>query len=185
MKMMVSTKNKWVVIKDYDDALDKLDERTRLNVISKRYRNDTEWSDFNTLIPALFLLIHGLELAAKGLLVFLNHDLSTNHDLMGILGKLENIDSMDKKLIAKMYNMLGFDTENSLMNKFVSSNNVIQAKSIHVDIRYPFPKKDTTPINFEMFKYNQDDLIPEIEEIILSIDDFYDEYLNYIRTEKK
>lgn len=183
LKMMVSTKNKWVVVKDYDNSLGDLDENSRLEIISDRYRNDTEWSDFNTLVPALFLLLHGLELSAKGLLAYHNRSVTSHHDLLSILEELKEIELMDKDLIAKIYDLLGHDKLDSIMYKFISANETVHAERVHIDIRYPFQIRNSTPIDFEMFKYNEVELIPEVKLIIDSIESFYCDYLKYIRGE--
>ena len=57
----------------------------------------TKWSDFNTLAPALFILMHGYELLVKGLYILItsNNDYK-GHDVSSLINFLERDDRLDE-----------------------------------------------------------------------------------------
>lgn len=169
MNETIKYENKWVVVSDSSISLEEYEERTK-------------WSDFNTLIPAIFLLLHGYELLLKGVCLKSGIDIKTNHKLDYMIRNLENMNIIDKEFITLLKKYVGDSPSNVLINNFLDINNNITAKDIHVNIRYPITKKNNDETDFSMLKYKQGDLVRELETMVSDNTNIFQLALDFIRS---
>ncbi|MGG1638258.1 HEPN domain-containing protein [Paenibacillus sp. NRS-1760] len=170
MSQCRTNKNAWAVISD--------------NPIKwEDYFEKTQWSDFNTLVPSLFLLQHGLELLVKGLLVMLNIDFGREHDLNALIEKFNNNSYIESEFLEIIIDYAGINPENPILKDFVNLNQELSKSSIHVKFRYPeFKGKET---DFSPFRYRGTELLEHIDQIIDDIDKIIEMSLKIVRKYEK
>lgn len=167
IEQIIQSKNKWVVLDDKPIELE-------------NYFELTKWSDFNTLVPSIFLLMHGLELLVKGLVAFCDGVIKYDHKISDMISFLYNDPRIDNDLITTLEIYIGLSPSNALVKEFLRINKNIKSNNIHVDIRYP--EKGNSQTDFSSFRYKGEPLIKELSSIISDIDKIYSKTLKIIRT---
>ncbi len=125
----------------------------------------TKWSDFNTLAPALFILMHGYELLVKGLYILItsNNDYK-GHDVSSLINFLERDDRLDEKLIQIILKYSGKKPKNKIISNFLKNNDHLNPKTLVKDIKYPEDMKNKD-IDFSNINYQGSELLNEIKNI--------------------
>jgi len=125
----------------------------------------TKWSDFNTLAPALFILMHGYELLVKGLYILMtsNNDYK-GHDVSPLINFLEKDDRIDEKLIQIILKYSGKKPKNKIISNFLKNNDHLNPKTLVKDIKYPEDMKNKD-IDFSNINYQGSELLNEIKNI--------------------
>src|SRR5690606_2951448 len=77
MEQIVIHKNKWFMIDDKP-------------IEWENYSEATKWSDFNTFVPALFLMQHGIELIVKGLFTMISIEIEQTHSVVRMIKMLRS-----------------------------------------------------------------------------------------------
>ena len=115
--------NKHVVISDYE-------------IIEESYGIETQWSDFNIIVPTLFNFYHGLELVLKGLLSIITKD-KTNytHDITLLFNEI-NSDSVTVKLYETLKRHLKEPGINEILSGFLKTNG-LSISQLYEALRYP------------------------------------------------
>ena len=155
MSQTIENNNSWIIIKDY-------------NFDPSEYDHWTEWSDFNTFVPALFLMLHGFELVMKGLLIWSGNSIIKSHNAAFMLKELEVIQKIDRELLAILSKYIGSNIKSEVLKRFLSLNSQLSSDNLHVDIRYPESKGRT--VDFMPMKFREDEIIEELKEIVCDID---------------
>lgn len=167
MEQIVVNQNKWFMIDDEPIPWEK-------------YLEETKWSDFNTFVPSLFLLIHGLELLLKGMVKWSEKEASYDHNVSYLIKVLSEDRRIDPKFINIVSKYIGDNPTNSVIHKFLTLNENINSNKLHVNIRYPQYKTKAT--DFSPMRYKEKNLINEIKIIIKEVDELYKIALEIIRT---
>lgn len=164
----ISSKNKWCIISDnpidFDDYFEK-----------------TKWSDFNTLVPSIFLFLHGTELLMKGLISYYNSDVKFDHNSNKFIALLKS-NNIDIDLISILEKYVGENPSNRIIKEFIDINNNITPNKLHIDIRYPQNTKgEIIETDFSPFRYQTTSILPELKDIVLDIDTIKEKSLSIIR----
>jgi hypothetical protein len=165
MEQIVANQNKWFMIDDKPIELE-------------QYFEETKWSDFNTLVPSLFLLIHGLELLLKGIAIWCGKTPKYEHNTANLIDLIKGDPRINSEFINIVCRYVGEKPSNRLIVKFLKINNFC-ADSLHIDIRYPENKYKLT--DFSLLRYKEKHIIKDIECIIKDIDKLYRLALKIIR----
>lgn len=156
---IIKSKNKWIVLSDSKDI---------------DYNDETKWSDFNTLIPTLFLLYHGIETIIKGLLLKNGKiNLKTNHNLTEILCLFKKEFKNEKELINVFDKYIIFNKKNSskLIVSFIKNNPKIKNPEIlYNSLRYPTNTTFSIDFDYLPLKYKEEEILPSLKEIIDDVD---------------
>jgi hypothetical protein len=125
MHEMIASENQWVVVSESPVDDDEYNLRTR-------------WSDFNTMLPALFLFFHGSELLCKGALQLVGRQVPATHDLPSILASIQEHHGLDAmgKILSK-YLALGPDTPEFLAQYMSSLGKDTSFTTLYESLRYP------------------------------------------------
>lgn len=161
----IASENKWCIIDDKPIDFD-------------NYLEKTKWSDFNTLVPSIFLFLHGLELLMKGLISYYDNDIPKNHKVSSLLNTLKS-NNIDNELISTLEKYVGENPSNSIIKEFIGINNNFNSNNIHINIRYPEGKQGET--DFSPLRYQTQDIIPKLESIVLNIDTIKYKSLKIVR----
>lgn len=167
MEQIIQHENKWFMI---DDKPIKWEE----------YFEKTKWSDFNTFVPSIFLLIHGFELLIKGLVLYCGGSIKNEHDVTKMMDFLRNDSRIDNELIRQLEGYIGLSPSNVIIQEFISVNNHLRTDKLHIDIRYPQNNKGET--DFSPLRYKEKSLISDIEVIVSEIDRIYSKALSVTRS---
>lgn len=158
MQQIVNCGNPWIMISDQP-------------IEPQDYAEYVKWSDFNSLVPSMFLLMHGIELMLKGLVIWSDGSL-LNYDhnpaiLIDILNKDERITPSYLAMISKY---VGAGDKNKLIADFREINNIVDSSSIHVTLRYPDSRNDKASIDFSSFQYKEQDIMLDLTIMINDIE---------------
>jgi HEPN domain-containing protein len=156
---MINSDNKWVIVSD--------------NTINwSEYDYKTKWSDFNTLLPALFLIYHGLELLLKGFLKYIKVDYEKNHNFTELLNNFQQkfLSSDSKKLILilKKYLILNHNTSTLLKKYFQKNKYIKNPQKMYNALRYPESKAKVV-FDQSIFSYNEKEIIDDLSEILTDL----------------
>lgn len=167
MEQIRANENRWVIVDDWP-------------IEWTDYFEKTKWSDFNTFVPSLFLMQHGLELLIKGLyLWFEKSEIDKNHKLNNLIIALAEDARIDSQLIELFNDYCGNSPKNKIIKEFNKLNKHLSTNNIHVNLRYPENQGNT--IDFSPFRYKTSELLPHIDRFITDIDKIYDLALKTIR----
>ncbi len=155
MEQIKNCKNKWFMIEDKPIEWD-------------AYFEATKWSDFNTFVPSLFLLEHGIELLLKGIYVWAGNEIIENHKLNDILFTLKKDERISEKFFQILDNYIGDNPKNKMIKEFTKMNKHLATNNLHVALRYP--EKHGTETDFAPFRYKEEALLNDIDAITSDID---------------
>jgi len=82
------------------------------------YFEATKWSDFNTFVPSLFLLLHGLELLLKGMVIFIGKEIEANHKTKNLISVLESDSRINKEFLETVSKYVGENPSSKIMKDF-------------------------------------------------------------------
>lgn len=152
--------NKWIIIKDTGITGEVLEEETKR-------------SDYNVLIPGLFLFYHGLELLIKGLLLLKDIKVK-GHGIENLYSvfSTEFINEKKLNLAIRKYAYINNSDSSELIKRFVGENREINStKRLYQAFRYPVNSDmvDEDNYDYSPILYREEDIIETIEEIIYDI----------------
>jgi hypothetical protein len=166
LEQMVATGNPWMPAIEIDNKEDMWEE----------YFKITKWSDFEVIIPTLFLFFHGLELLTKGLLFLANNNNINNFNLDHKLSVLYNAVEKDycnnSELVStlKKYSYL-INTTPAIIHDFINYNKEIKdIDGLYESLRYPSNKQSQTAFKYTSMKYKEKEGLPFAQELIKDID---------------
>lgn len=145
----IKTGNQWIA--DFDDE-DKMWDK---------YFEVTKWSDFQTIIPTLFLFFHGLELLCKGLIFLANEDvinnLNLNHNIEELCYKVEKTYVGNPELVntLKKYSHLNQNTPYIIQNFINKNQGINNIQTFYQSLRYPSATQLKTTYNYFPIKYKE------------------------------
>lgn len=166
MEQIRSHKNKWFMIDDKP-------------IEWNDYFEATKWSDFDTFVPSLFLMQHGLELLLKGLSIWSGVEVKKTHNVACIIQKLKTDSRIDKNLLELLDLYTGENPKSRIMRKFMKVNEHIRIDRLHIELRYPESSGHET--DFSAFRYKETKLLNELNTIISDIDSIIKITLEIIR----
>ncbi|WP_251554005.1 hypothetical protein [Neobacillus muris] len=168
MEQIRTNNNKWFMIEDHPIEWD-------------QYFEATKWSDFNTLVPSIFLMQHGLELLLKGFMKMYGEQIPRNHKNMDqMLGVLRKQHKFNDGLIDLMSKYSGSSPKNKLFTEFNKLNKRLNSSNFHVNIRYP-EEQNGNEIDFSPFRYKESSLLSELDRMIQDIDIILIETVELVR----
>lgn len=131
----------------------------------KNYHEQTKWSDFNVIFPALFLFYHGVELMVKGLFPLLGSEIPYGHK-SDLLTRLKKLEGVTNEIIEITDKYLDFEKL-----KQTPLGNWLQENQLNVDdlyerLRYPTDNSHSKLTNNLPLKYQEKKMIPFVEQII-------------------
>jgi hypothetical protein len=125
------------------------------------YEEQTMWSDFHVLIPALFLFYHGLELMIKGLI---KHN-STEHNIELLFKEIKINYSDRADLINIFEKYIIFEKYSEIWKKYIEANELKDTKGLYFSLRYPTDNSFKNPYNYLPIKYQEEKILPFIQEL--------------------
>ena len=150
LEQMINSDNQYVLFGNYNG----------MENIQKEHTELTKWSDFNVVLPTLFLFYHGIETLLKGLL-FLKYPDSTlimkhQHNLKKLFDKtkteypkLSFMKSLEKYLVCSNQTPL-------ILKEFVDSNDDIEdLNNLYSILRYPTDILGKKDYNHQELKYRE------------------------------
>src|SRR3989344_4796495 len=182
LEQIIDTGNQWAPALNNDNEDEMWDQ----------YFKVTKWSDFQTIIPTLFLFFHGLELLCKCLIFLADKDgyninnLNLNHDLKELYNKVEKIYGNNSELvnILKRYSHLNQDTP-SIIQDFIKRNPEIKdIQGFYQSLRYPSTRQLQTAYNYLPMKYKEKEGLPFAQELKNDIDTLLIQSTKIYRTKK-
>lgn len=162
MQEMIKCKNKWIYIGDKP-------------IKDEEYFETTKWSDFNTLVPSIFLLVHGLELLTKALVTYCGEEIKREHDTTNMIKFLKNDNRINCDLLNLLECYVGEAPSNPIIQEFINVNKHIKAGKVHIAIRYPEDNRNET--DFSPLWYKEKKLIEELKVIVSDIENIYSKAL--------
>lgn len=152
---------------------------SKKEISEKQFLEETKWSDFNTLTPALFLITHGFELLIKGLSTYLNVKIKKTHNISILVSELQkNNLNIDSTLISLINKYVGENPVSELIGNFLEANPFVN--NIHVDIRYP-NGKNNEDIDFSPLRFNGKSIISELKTLVNDISEIQSRTLTLVR----
>lgn len=142
--------------------------------IQKRYTESTKSSDFNVVLPMLFLFYHGIETLLKGLLFLKNPDsdsvIKHQHNLKKLLNEtkisypeLSFIKSLEKYLVRS-------DQTPLILKEFIDSNaDIKDINDLYSALRYPTDTSKKENYHYSKLKEREEEGIlfaKELKELI-------------------
>lgn len=166
-----SSGNKHVVLSKDGNSIETLEE-------------ETKWSDYNVLIPGLFLFYHGLELILKGLLSLKgnNHE---GHGIENLYMEFSKTFDGENKML-KVIKKYAYINKNSseLIKKLVAKNpNINSTEKLYHAFRYPTNKgMSDNHYDYYPILYKGEDFFDTIDEFISDNDSIMTEAVRLSRT---
>jgi hypothetical protein len=154
---MVRQGNLWTVVAERPISNDELEERTR-------------WSDFNTMVPTLFLFIHGTELLFKGIFEMRKIPYDRNHELSGLLSQVPAQDPCQSVVpVVRKYIGSTPDTPSFLRHYIENNRTISSPKRLYESLRYP---ETNSGLEFDQYylRHNSESVLAEVEKLIADID---------------
>lgn len=162
LEELVASGNQHVVFGDYGT--------------SENYSEITKWSDFNVLIPTLFIFYHGVELVLKGLLLIAKasseEKIEANHNLEKLLSDIiEKYSEQDEliKILKKYIHCNSKDTP-ELIAKLIETNDELKnIEDLYHALRYPSNKVLENAFNYSESKYKEKEGLKFAKDLIQDI----------------
>ena len=136
--------------------------------IWKDYCEQTKWSDFNIIFPALFIFYHGIELMIKGLFPLMGSEIPFGHidHKSDLLDKLKNEKGIKIEIIEKIDKYLNFEKlKGTPLGDWMEINN-ININDLYERLRYPTDKSHLILTDNLPLKYQGEKMIPFAKQII-------------------
>ncbi len=150
-----SSGNKCVVVSDREITPEILEE-------------ETKWSDYNVLIPGLFLFYHGLELILKGLLSLKGHKVE-GHGIEKLYMEFSKAFNGEKEILSiiKKYAYINKDSS-ELIKKLVAENpDINSTQKLYQAFRYPSSiEMGDNHYDYYPILYKGEDILDTIDEFI-------------------
>ncbi len=128
------------------------------------YHEQTKWSDFNIIFPALFLFYHGIELMIKGLSFLLGSGITHSHK--DLLTRIKSLIGVRVEFITIFDKYLDFEMlKKTPLGDWLRAND-LDIDSLYERLRYPTDKSHSRLTNNYPLKYQEDKLIPFVEQLI-------------------
>jgi len=146
---IIDSRNQWVAVSD-------------IEITEETYTSRTTWSDFNTIVPTLFLFYHGLELIAKALLLHDCGERVGNHNLLSLLDKVgKQCRRQAFTDTARKYVTSDSSTPDFLRKFLVRNRRCVDTGKLSELLRYP---EDTKAVSFDhtSLHYNGDSIIKDL-----------------------
>ena len=145
--------------------------------ITKKYDELTKWSDFNVILPMLFLFYHGIETLFKGLIFLKDPNNNSIKKLQHNLKELFNetkINYPELSFMKSLEKYLCYNKQTPLILKeFIDSNDDIKnMDDLYFVLRYPTNKSKKVNYDYINLKYKGRDGLPfaqELKELIKNI----------------
>lgn len=156
LEEMIAGGNKWVLV---SDALIDEDE----------YDRQTRWSDFNTMLPALFLFFHGSELLCKGALLLHGQESATTHDLPTLLVPIEDHpDLVAVHSALSKYLAPGADTPHFLARYMNAIGKNSSFRTLYESLRYPVSRAGVA-FDQSWLRHNSETVHDDLRTILADI----------------
>jgi hypothetical protein len=130
------------------------------------YEIKTKWSDFNIIIPTLNNFYHGLELLMKGLILLFEEDVSIDHNLETLFGKI----SQNSKINIEIKNSLAEHLDKNKLYAWIITDflkdNELTINQMYQALRYPLDTKFEKIREYYHLHYREEDGIPYFKKII-------------------
>lgn len=142
------------------------------NSDEKEYSEATRWSDFNVILPSLFLFYHGLELVMKGLVLLKDKKISCTHDLEDLFQIFKTEYQNYEELICRVekYVVNSDVKHNGLIDLLIRSNQEIQSpKKLYEALRYPTNKHIDKIYTYSPVKYKEEKIFNFVKDLIEDI----------------
>jgi len=163
LEQIIDTGNKHVITGDTNDTW-------------SNYEENTKWSDFNTIIPTMFLFFHGLELLCKSLLLIAKSENTSNikldHDLKELFNEVKKLYNDNDELVKTLekYSNPKKRKSNIIQNFLNENPGINDVQSLYYSFRYPSTKQLKTAYNYFPMKYRGKDGLVFIKELKNDID---------------
>lgn len=150
------------------------------------YFKVTKWSDFEIIIPTLFLFFHGLELLNKGLLFLADENMKLNHNIKELFDAVEKKYSSNSELIntLRKYCDLSSATPSIIRNFTTNNTEITDIQSLYQSLRYPSGKQLQTAYKYITMKYKEKEAIPFAQELIDDINTLLTQAVKIYRAKK-
>lgn len=147
----------------------------------KLFKESIKWSDFNVMVPGIFLYYHSIELLLKALLYKFKKSNKSHNSKMLLseirkeINKKNNFseDELNFLEIIEKY-LLNEKIENKLLKSYIDKQN-LEDNRIYQSFRYP------ENISYEFLRYQFEEGKKLAQEIIDDINNFYPKYLKVYR----
>lgn len=146
------------------------------------YEEATKWSDFNILVPTLFLFYHWIELILKGLLILQWKEFLANHKLSVLFSDIQNEKNSQITEILNKY--LVSNNMVNLMKEFLANNNQT-IDEFYIILRYPSSKDLEKIYHYTQLKYLEGELLPFVIQAKSDIDELLYQVVRQYDLEKQ
>lgn len=120
-------------------------------------------SDTTLFVPAIFDCYHGVELYIKGLIILINKDFSTTHNIDGLIKLIEKNYS-DTEIINQLNEF--YFNKITIIQKYKNDNSIITDKELYMSLRYPEDRKAQKTYDKSALEHNGNLGVDEMKEII-------------------
>lgn len=152
IREMIATKNPWVVV-------------TETPLDFEEYDRQTRWSDFNTMLPSLFLFFHGSELLCKGVLLQTGREIPATHDLPTILALIhDDLGLKDIKTILYKYLVSQPNTPSFLARYMSQFDSETLSGTLYESLRYPSTRKGAV-FDHSWLRHNTHQILDDLRVI--------------------
>ena len=142
-----------------------------LGVACRMMENNVTKSDVYLFIPAIFNCLQGTELFIKGLLLLNGENFKRQHEIEGLLDKLEKCCSTEAKTYSPIKDF--YVTQISIIEKYKQTNRIYNSHDLYMSLRYPeitLKTKEKITVNYVPLMYNGQSGIEQCQTLLKHLD---------------
>ena len=135
-------------------------------IFEDEYKRATRWTDFNTMVPTLFIFYHGCELLLKAILTLRGIEFEAKHDLKSFVARLPstNIGYPVVPIVLK-YIENGQDRP-AFLKHFFFGNILSSTNLLYQALRRPESNKELQ-FDLTFLEHNEDSILTEVKTTMI------------------